>query len=403
VDSQTALMTLLAGGKPQLIPGGRGAVEARATVEADACRFELTYRVNRGPISESSSPFLAASLVPAMRIGKPLSVEGKVSPKLLASVPTVERVLSGWYGHLTPIQVNAEPAPEHKAVGVACFFSGGVDSFYSVLRHLDEVTGLVFVHGFDIQPRDVLLRACVSESLRKAAARLGKPLIEVETNVRAFSDQFTLWSEEYHGSALASVALLLSPQFGRFYIPASFSPHYSPPWGSHKDLDPLWSTDATDIIHDGWDASRVEKVRLVASSDVAMQSLRVCWENRGGRYNCGRCEKCIRTMVNLRIVGALGRCTTFDNRLDLRAVERVPIPDECARAFVEENLEAARESGQDELARAIARSLGRRQGGLVDRVRKGDLRRRLGRRIQRSLGRPTVSWELSDMPVAARS
>lgn len=394
-------MTRIVAAKPRPIPTSARAVEARATVEAGSERFELVYRVSQGPVSETSSPFVAASLLPAMRIGKPLSIEGTVSPRLLASIPAVESLMTDWFPRVDSIGVDARPAPERKGGGVACFFSGGVDSFYSVLSHLDEITALVFVHGFDIQPHEVELRARVSESLRKAALRLGKPLIEVETNLRAFADRYALWSEEYCGSALASVALLLSPQFGRFYVPASFSPNYTAPWGSHKDLDPMWSTEATEVIHDGV-ASRVDKARLIARSDVALESLRVCWENRAGRYNCGRCEKCIRTMVNLQVVGALDRCTTFSNRLDLTAVARVPIPDECARVFIEENLEAAREAGQNELARAIASSLVRKQGGFVDRVRKGDFRYRVGKRIQRSLGRsPVYSWELTDMTLSS--
>jgi hypothetical protein len=376
--------------------------EARATVDAGGNRFDLTYRSSHGPVSESSSPFLAASLLPSMRIGEPLRLDRTVSPRLMASVPVIEGLLSGWFERARSIEIQAQPDPEPKASGVACFFSGGVDSFYSVLSHLDEITGLVFVHGFDIQPRDVELRGRISASLRGAAARLGKPLIEVETNIRAFSDRFADWSEEYHGSALASVALLLSPRFGRFYIPATFPPTYSAPWGSHKDLDPLWSTEATEIIHDGADASRVEKARLLAGSDVALQSLRVCWENRGGRYNCGRCEKCIRTMVNLRVAGALDRCTTFNTPLDMSGVARVPIADDCARVFVEENLEAAREIGDQELVPAIAASLARRQGGFADRVRRGDLRRRAGRRIQRVLGRPTRDWQLSETAARVR-
>ena len=384
---------------PQPITNG---VEARATVRGGGHRFDLAYRFSQGPVSESSSPFLAASLLPSMRIGEPMRLEGTVSPRLLASVPAIEGIFSGWFEHTKPIEVQAQPGPEPKATGVACFFSGGVDSFYSVLNHLDEIDALVFVHGFDIQPRHLKLRARISAGLRKAAARLGKPLIEVETNVRAFSDRFAAWSEEYHGSALASVALLLSPQFGRFYIPSTFPPRYSAPWGSHKDLDSLWSTDATEIIHDGSGATRDQKVRLVATSEVALQSLRVCWENRGGRYNCGRCEKCIRTMVNLRVAGALERCTTFPKPLDLSEVARVPISDECARIFVEDNLEAARDKGDVSLVRAIAASLARNQRGLADGVGWGDLRGRVTRRIQRALGRRRYVWELPDMPVENR-
>jgi len=381
--------------KPRPIPTAAGGVDVRAIVETGPKRFELAFRVSRGPVSRTSTPFLAASLLPAMRAGEPLSIYGTVSPRLLASIPTIQGVLSAWFQRAKSIEVDAQSAPEQQGPGVACFFSGGVDSFYSVLSHLDEISALVFVHGFDIRPREVALRARISESLRKAASRLGKPLIEVETNMRTFSDRFAAWSEEYHGSALASVALLLSPQFGRFYIPASFPPGYSVPWGSHKDLDPLWSSEATDIIHDGGDATRVEKVRFLASSEVALQSLRVCWENRGGHYNCGHCEKCIRTMVNLRVAGALERCTTFKNQLDLSEVARVSIPDDCARFFIEENLQAAKEIGDGELVDAIARSLSRKQGGIADRIRRGDLRERFGRRIRRIAGRPTHDWELS--------
>jgi hypothetical protein len=387
--------------KPRPLPTA-GGVEVRAIVETGPKRFELAFRVSRGPVSRTSTPFLAASLLPAMRVGEPLSIYGTVSPRLLASIPTIQSVLSGWFQRTRSIEVEAQSAPEQRGAGVACFFSGGVDSFYSALSHLDEISALVFVHGFDIRPREVALRARISESLRRAASRLGKPLIEVETNVRTFSDRFAAWSEEYHGSALASVALLLSPQFGRFYIPASFPPGYSVPWGSHKDLDPLWGSEATDIIHDGGDATRVEKVRSLARSEVALQSLRVCWENRGGQYNCGHCEKCIRTMVNLRVAGALDRCTTFKNQLDLSEVARVPIPDDCARFFVEENLQAAQEIGALELVDALDKSLSRKQGGIADRVRRGDLRARFGRRIRRIAGRPTHDWELSGIARPAR-
>lgn len=374
--------------------GPDGPVESRASIDVGPMRDELIYRVARGPATRNSSMLLAATLLPAMRVGETLRLDGPVSPELIGSVPAIQSIFRSWFSDTTSIEVEAESAPEPQADGVACFFSGGVDSFYSVLTHIDEITALVFVHGFDIQPRHVQLRTQISTSLRAAAAALGKPLIEVETNVRAFADRYTAWSEEYHGSALASVALMLSPQFRRFYIPASFPPRYTAPWGSHKDLDPLWSTESTAIYHDGAGASRVEKARLISESAVAMRYLRVCWENRGGNYNCGRCEKCVRTMVNLRVVGGLERCSTFPRSLHLVDVTRSPIPDECSRVFVEDNLEAATMSGDQPLARALAAALVRKQGGLADRIRKGDLRERAARRLDRALGRPVYDWAL---------
>lgn len=386
-------MTRVVPFKPEL---DNGKVQARASVESGGRRFEIAYRFSRGPIAETSTAYLAATLIPAMRAGENLKVEGTVSPKLLATAPAIQGILSKWFPRTRGVEVDATPDPETKSSGAACFFSGGVDSFYSTLRHLDEIDALVFVHGFDIQPRHVGLRRRISASLRAAAEALDKPLIEVETNVRSFSDEFALWSEEYHGSALASVALMLSPQFGRFYIPASFPPRYSAPWGSHKDVDPLWGSEAVEIVHDGAEASRVDKARFIGDSEVAMRFLRVCWENRNGNYNCGRCEKCVRTMVNLSVVGALQRSMTLPHKLDLSLISRMPIPDECARIFIEDNLEAAKAAGDIALAAAIAASLERKQGGFSDRLRRGDLRGRMRRRLTRVMRQPLYDWSLPE-------
>src|SRR2546430_360740 len=241
--------------------------------------------------------------------------------------------------------------------------------------------------------RETRLRERVADALRRAAQELGKPLIEVETNLRAFSDSYVSWSEEYDGSALASVALLLSAELGKVYIPASFSEAFLMPWGTHPHLDPLWSTEGTEIVHDGNQTGRPQKVARIAQSEAALRWLRVCWENRDQAYNCGRCEKCLRTMVNLRIAGALDRCPTFARPLDLRAVRNLVIPDECARIFVEENLEACRAAGTDpELEQALEACLVARPSRLRALVADGDLRRRALRKLRRSLGLPQTVY-----------
>jgi hypothetical protein len=56
----------------------------------------------------------------------------------------------------------------------------------------------------------------------------------------------------------------------------------------------------------------------VARSPVARRWLRVC--HRRTERNCGRCEKCLRTMAELHVVGALADCPTFECGLDPAAV-----------------------------------------------------------------------------------
>jgi len=324
---------------------------------------EVWYRLPAGAVASANETFLASALLPAMRKARPLQIEGPVSPRLLGNVPIIQEIFRTWDFRFQRIAIEATPqeiASFNPSQDVGCFFTGGLDSFYTVLKHKNEITHLVFVHGFDVPLDDFPLRARVSRSLREAAAKLQKPLIEVETNLRELSDSYVTW-DFYHGAALASVGLLLSPRFRRMYIAASRSYADLIPLGSHPLLDPLWSTERTEIVHDGSEATRVEKAAAIASDDTAVRYLRVCWENRGGAYNCGQCEKCLRTMACLRTVGVLQRCPAFERPLDLEALAAVEVK-EIYRAHLERNLEVLERSGADpELARALRDCLSRRQ------------------------------------------
>ncbi len=298
---------------------------------------------------------MAVALPAAMKLGLPLHVEGPVSPQLLASIPSIQAIYHAWNPDWRVIPVSAEPAQPapHGSGGVACFFSGGVDSFYTLLKHLDEIDALIFIHGFDISLDNTPFRARVSAAVREVAAACAKPLIEVETNLKEFVIRHSPW-EYAHGALLAGVALSLSSRFSRIYIAASefYGLAATIPWGSHPLLDPLWSTERTTIVHDGCEATRMDKVAAIARSEVALRWLRVCWENPNGEYNCGRCGKCLRTMVALRIVDALDRCNTFDRPLDLAAVARKKLCPDPPHMI--QYLEAAERAGTDPaLVRAL--------------------------------------------------
>lgn len=83
-----------------------------------------------------------------------------------------------------------------------------------------------------------------------------------------------------------------------------------------------------------------------------MEHLRVCWKNPDGAFNCGECEKCLRTRTNLRAGGAEGRCATLPARLDVRELMHVPVTTSGGR-YARENLELARERGDDEFVKAM--------------------------------------------------
>lgn len=303
----------------------------------------------------SSDPFFAACLIPAMALGKTLKTESPVSASLLCAADSVQNIFHNWFPELARIQVSAAPVSRsrERRGGVGCFFSGGVDSLYTFLKREQEITTIVYVHGFDVDLSDDILRKKVSEALRAFAARTGKSLIEVETNLRDFTNQHGAWGEKIHGSALASVGLLLDSLLERIYVPSSYAYSELFPWASHPLVDPLWSTETIQIVHDGCQASRFEKVATIAEDDRALSALRVCWENRNGAYNCGQCEKCIRTMSALEILGALDRCPTFSNPLNLETIRQFELTGHGPELFWKDNYKAAVEHKQDGIAAAL--------------------------------------------------
>jgi hypothetical protein len=62
-----------------------------------------------------------------------------------------------------------------------------------------------------------------------------------------------------------------------------------------------------------------DKTAIVARSSLAMETLRPC-AGPSADYNCGRCEKCLRTMLDLTLAGALERSHTLPHEIDPEAL-----------------------------------------------------------------------------------
>jgi hypothetical protein len=373
----------------------------RVRLDLDGAQREVSYRFDRLEPHERYEPFAVAMTPIAMRRDVPLSVPAPISPRLRRGVSNAQRILHAWNRELHPVEIQAlgEEEVASDAGGVACFFSGGVDSFYSALENRDRLDALIYVHGFDVALADSARRDHVARTLRSAAEELGLPLIEVECDLRLVSNRYADWGTQAHGAALASVALLTSKHFREVLIPASHSYRDLLPWGSHPLLDHLWSTEAVRLVHDG-PVTRPEKLRVVGNSKTAMRHLRVCFGQGISGLNCGRCEKCLRTLAGLRAVGAQERCTTLPEVLPLRRLARTPIKDESTMAFARENIAAADAAGDRELTRAlrwmallgpVRARLKRRRDATSASVRRHRLRaRRSARRRARRLRRRCV-------------
>jgi hypothetical protein len=200
----------------------------------------------------------------------------------------------------------------------ATFFSGGVDSFYSALKQQRKgkvegrpLTHLVFMRGIET-PIELAKGVEGSEDwVRDVAAAMGVQTIFGSTNIRTHI--MTNWEKYDHGSALASVGLCLSPLIGHMCIPSAFSYKHLVPHGSSPLVDEMFSSDRMFIFHDGSEVTRAEKVEAIIkwNKELGLRYLRVCIGNSGGAYNCGRCRKCVRTAIPLKVLGVLSDANVF--------------------------------------------------------------------------------------------
>lgn len=308
--------------------------ELSARVRSEAWaeeEFTLWYRVpaavipDHGSDAPDCSPFLAALLLWCLRRSEPLRIEGRVSKRLVDNAALASDICrSFWPDIMSAVDVTgAECEPGPGVPGAASFFTRGVDSWYTALTHGDRpydtppLTHLIYVPTVDFM-LDEAHRVRAIESTEAAASALGMTAVIVETNLREHTERFLHWGY-YHGAGLASIGLVLG--FSHVLLPGARSYAQLVPEGSHPLLDPLWSTARTEIVHHGAEASRWDKVRHLADAPVALHALKVCFdENTDG--NCGRCPKCIVTMVMLEAVGKLEECP-FDRPLDRARVARL--------------------------------------------------------------------------------
>lgn len=278
-------------------------------------------------VSESADAFVPALLLPAMNKGESLRIKPPLSEKLFRNLRTIQNIFHQWYPSLlNKIAVSADSLTKDEKTckkHVGSFFSLGVDSFYTFVKHLNNkeeslpaLSHLIYMKGIE-RPLRVYKQGQEQEIISRIveiANETGIDYIVGETNIR---NHFPLsWGPCYHGAGLASVALSLSAGLESVLVPSTDSYKDIFPWGTSPLIDHLWSTEKTNIVHDGAETQRVEKIAyFLTQNPLAMRYLRVCTNNEGGATNCGTCSKCVRTMLPLLISGNLDKALNFPNNL----------------------------------------------------------------------------------------
>lgn len=310
-----------------------------------------------------ASPFAAALLIPSMKQGEDLIIHGSISEALYQGMQRIMEIMLGWNIGLHPIAIKADTLVKdsQEPAGVATFFSGGADSFYTYLKHrkdrTDRLTHFLLVDGYDIDLRNASLWAATRAHVEQVAQADGIEVVTAASNIHPLLEPILNWSYA-HGGCMAAIALCLRNELRKVYIPSTSPLILLKPWGTHPTTDHFWGTERLSFVHDGAEATRLEKVqREIATSQATLAHLRVCYMNVKDSYNCGRCEKCLRTMMMLKIAGVLEQAKTFPPTINEALVSHLAL-DEDVVAHHERNLaELRRLDMEPALQKAIEASL----------------------------------------------
>lgn len=271
-------------------------------------------------VTERSDAFVLAFLEVAMEHGCDLEFSAALSEDLKYQL---ERYLIPVYAArfemLREIALRGPAAPGAlPSVGATgTGFSGGVDSFYTVLTHLrtglpgKDVTHLLLaVNGSALTGIDPELDEewfCAQEArLRPLAEEMGLELVGVRSNLPLLNGykRFAVGGDHF---VTAGFVHALGKLFGTYYWASAYSVdvfEFNPVncgYTEHFSLPLLNVYGGVHFYFSGQETSRIGKLRAIADHPLAQRGLTVC----GHPVNCGRCEKCLRTMAELYAIGKL--------------------------------------------------------------------------------------------------
>lgn len=221
------------------------------------------------------------------------------------------------------------PSADASSAEYGTLFSGGIDSVYTVLKHIHHPQRLITVWGNDITLAN-------EEGWRLTRARsiefgdiFSLKNSFVKSNLRDFLNRSQLnslspdiptwWGGIQHGMGFVGIAapLLSYHRCQGLLIASSHTSVYQRGWGSHPAIENNIRWEHLAVVHHGYDASRQEKVRFIVDfreqRRLPALPLRVCYAKPKKRKgdNCMYCEKCLRSQLSLLMENRETACYGF--------------------------------------------------------------------------------------------
>jgi hypothetical protein len=319
--------------------------ELQVAVRHDGAQRRLYYR-SQEPLwrdEPRTHDFIAVALAQfAAAVGDDLVVDGPVTRSQLEHLDEMLQIWPVWRPRkFQRVSVRATdevelPEPGDRA-GAAMGFSGGVDASFALAAHHDQLLGRltrridlgVLVVGWDLRHGDDDAVHRATRSARESLTAYGVTPAVVSTN----------WQQEFcpawflmFNAGLTAILHTLSTQYSCAVHATDVDYRQElvrGPWSSNVAVNHLLGNPWFPVISTGGTHRRLDRVRHLTQHPQLLDNLRVCYQTDAGGANCGICEKCVRTQLELRVVG-VHRPAAFAAPLTLERVlathaKRLPV------------------------------------------------------------------------------
>src|SRR5262249_48965436 len=163
--------------------------------------------------------------------GEPLEIVPPISNSLATRIPRIVDVLLALFPNFHRVEVSVrsrEEAGVQTGNWIATLFSGGVDSFFTLIKGLSSETApglrpthLLFMRGLEQRLDESDGVDATQAVIEEVAQAFGVRLICGQTNLRMlFGLNYELY---YHAAALIASALVLSNGIRRLLVPSTYS------------------------------------------------------------------------------------------------------------------------------------------------------------------------------------
>ena len=268
-------------------------------------KFPIEYQ---DELSNLADPWVILCMHKMMRTGGTFYINGYISASLLDNL---EKYYDCWRT-LRPDYKAIQLVPDaefddskKKLTNSAIMtFSGGLDASFSLFRHKTGRAGrnakniekAILLFGMADtplkKPDEFRMHA---ENARALCEDLGVDFLTVETN---FCLYWSDWGVEHFNVVVAALYFFERQSYkitgsSLCVLPVSYKV-----WSSNPITDLMLSSNSACVISDDVAYDRTMKANVVKDWTLATEKMRVCWEGQDKSKNCGKCEKCIRTMLN---------------------------------------------------------------------------------------------------------